>query len=111
MASLMTLGELLRAAPALPWGGWLYVASQPRPATLGSLCAVIDRDAESDPDRPALAVEHGLECVLDMGAVKQVVSNAQQQLQQRRVPLDVLHRALGYYHRHDAFLDLRADRA
>jgi len=78
MYELLPLGGLLAHAHQRRVRGWLSVASEPYPATPGSLCAVIDLSEEDDPDNPPFAVEHGLKQVLDMGTVWQIVTNLRQ---------------------------------
>lgn len=111
MHELLPLGHLLAHAHHLPARGWLFLSSQPRPAALDSLCAVIDLDEVDDADNPPFALEHGLELVLDMGTVRSIANNARQQLVGQEVEPAVLLRALGYYFRNDAFIDLNAERA
>jgi len=105
--TLRTIREYLLITPRLAMRGHLFVASIPRQITLDSLCAVIDTDDVDDPDNPPFAVQNGLEYVLCHDSVLEVLGNLRQQLLGRPAPIELQFRALNFYIRNDAFIDLQ----
>lgn len=101
----MTLSDVLQNVSDLPWDKSLcFPADGPR--TLESSAMVWDQDevVDDEEERVALA-PYGMICVLDIGTIQEIESNARQQ--KANCTTRELFDALVYYLRNDAFIEFR----
>jgi hypothetical protein len=98
----LTLSDVLKNASELPWDESLCLPAD-GPWTLASPAMLWDQDEVID-DEEELAVlaPYGVVCVLGLGDVQDIVSNARQQ--KADCTISELFDAFMYYLRNDAFI-------
>ena len=99
---MQRLGEVLDTAEALNWQHALYLPLS-EAWNEASRCAVLDpTDGEEVDDALLFAKKHGLEYVLGISAVQDIVANARMQIP--IIDISDLMKAFLFYYDHDAFI-------
>jgi hypothetical protein len=104
MPTVRPLVEILQSIREQPWDYSLYLSSQ-RPWDLGMPAAVLNQDdVEECEDENRFALENGLEYVLGVSTVQDIVDNLH--AQKPDPTMEELLRAVVFYRDNDAFIRL-----
>lgn len=103
MNNILQLQQVLNAPNDFSWEDAIFLP--PKPWSLTSDCAVLNMDdLADDEDEPLYARENGLEYVLGIADVQDIVENACEQ--DSDCILEKRLEALRFYHENDVFIKL-----